>query len=86
MYSMDGLELYNPVDNGSIQYDADTEAGYIKSYCWSHFNHLLEDSGEIIPLYHYPFFPYILFGSMLYVYTIQIAWRFVDLTNICSGT
>ena len=85
IYNVSGLELYNPIRNGSRAYDRWTEIGYVKGYCWANINHLDNETQEIIPLWHYPYFPYIMFTITALIYSCQLAWRLIELKKLKHG-
>jgi len=80
MYHMSGLEFCSK----PVAFDVWAEVPYIKAYCWANLQHLSE-SGEVISLWHYSYYPFILCTLTLLVFTTELMWRFVNLRNLAHG-
>ena len=83
MYHISGIQLSQAV----LKFDRWTEVDYVKNYCWSHLNHLSNATGTPveIPLYHYSYFPFIMFTIILLFYTPKLLWRLVNLYKLAHG-
>lgn len=61
---------------------ADDLIEYKKQYCWANLHHYDEKSGTTVSLYHYAYFPYIMFIFSVIFYVIYMTWKFKDLPNV----
>ena len=79
MYHSYGLHvLRSPFD----RYDTD----YIVQYCWSHLTHYDPERDVSLSLYHYAYFPYIMFTMSTGFYLVHISWRFSTFNQLSHGT
>lgn len=68
IYHSTGLRILHELET-----DAKTQ--YAIEYCWSHFNHLDIPSNTVVSLYHYTYFPYLLFLFSTCFYIIFMSWK-----------
>jgi len=80
MYHMSGIEL-SPIPR---KFDRWTEVGFVKSYCWANFETETEN-GQIIPLWHYPYYPFIMFTITVIIWSAKLIWRFGDFQHLTHG-
>ena len=83
MYHVDGLRVL-PSPTSNPPFNA-KQTDYIVNYCWSHFWHVDFTTNEIISLYHYAYFPYIMFLLSAVFYLVQISWRFSSFNGFAHG-
>ena len=80
VFVMNDLEIYNP----ESMYSYLTDVPYIKSYCWTHLQHV-DESGRTISLIHYRLFPYILLFLAILILPAKMTWKFVTTENLING-
>lgn len=79
MYHVNGLNvLESPFDAQQTE--------YIVEYCWSYLRHVDLTTNEVIYLYHYAYFPYIMFLFFVLFYVVDISWRFSSFNELAHGT
>jgi len=69
IYRVDGLRVWYSPFNGQ-------QTDYLVNYCWAHLWHVDFTTNEVVSLYHYAYFPYIMFLFSAIFYMVLISWRF----------